>query len=1448
MKLSQESATPQPPDEPTRSSSAPPLLQVIPLLQAILDSAQDAVFLKDAEGRLLNANRAAQQILELPIEAITGTMGEEKIASSGAHAAEATREIELSVVRTGNPVTVEETRTAEGTARIFLTTRSPYKDEHGQVVGIIGNARDITEQKQVEAKLRESQQRWRFALDGSGDGVWDWDMKTGQVYYSRQWKAMLGYAPEEIGDTVSEWSERVHPEDLPRCWEMIQKHFEGATAEFVLEHRMRAKDGTWRWILDRGKVVERAEDGTPQRTIGTHTDVTERKEVEAEVELQRERLALATAVSLLGVWDHDFDTDTIVCDPLLNEIFGVDPEHPIRKLADLQACIHPDDLNWVMQQVSAGLADKGSVFRSEFRVITARGETRWISGTGRSLPSHGRNPNRLVGVAKDVTERRLAAETLQTSYDALLQAERLARIGSWTMDLKTGNIVSSDMLKQMHGLRPGDPPLNPEKLKELLPPEGYEKVRSGIARCIAEGTPYEVETPHKRVDGTTYFTHIRGKANRDASGKIVSLTGTVQDISEREEARARLAAVADNLPNGAIYRMERTADGEAALTYISAGVAAILGIEAAEIVKRQQLFLDAIHPEDMAQYHATLRASLASRAIFDCQFRATTRTGQTIWIHSRSVPRYQADGTTVWDGIMSDFTEERRAAEVLEQAKEAAEAAERAKSEFLATMSHEIRTPMNTVLGMTRLMLQTDLAPRQKNYLEKINMAANTLISIINDVLDYSKIEAGRLELEQTEFTLESVLESVAAVTAMRAEEKGLEIAYSVAPDVPDLLVGDSLRLGQVMINLVSNAVKFTEAGEVVVSVERMPQTRTNTVPLQFQIRDTGIGLDSSQIAGLFRAFSQADRDVSRKYGGTGLGLAICKQLVERMGGVIWVSSEPGKGSSFFFTIEAGLSSVPDTDHAARGQMNLHGRRVLIVDDNASAREILSQMVRNFGMQVEGHASGASALKALRQASLDRKPFELVLMDWRMPEMDGLDAAQRIKADGILRETPAVLMVTAYGREEVLRRSEQLGLQGVLIKPVTDSVMFNTIMDTLEHANKRWHTSNATLRDSGRLGVAQPALSKEKWVKQLHHRRVLVVDDNALNREVVSDFLVLVGMEVETAANGREALARLEQDAFEAVLMDVHMPVMDGLEAAREIRRHGRWATLPIIALTAQARLEDRQASLAAGMNAHITKPIDERELYRTLLDLLPHRAVEGSDAAADDNEPEADASVLAVSPGLIAADAEESRAVQPGILDLSTTLARLGHNRERLTRLVKGFLRDFSGAPAQMERAYHEGRFAQVAEIAHAVRGASSYLDAHQLCLAAERLERTARRADGDGVRDLIRVFDRHLDAVLAELQMLTAPSPTERSAREAGELSIVLDLLTQVEPLLVRGDYAAQSLLEQIAARLRGTGASDQAEAIRLHFDELELESAVNALRRLRSDLDLGEGVLPG
>jgi two-component system sensor histidine kinase/response regulator len=514
-----------------------------------------------------------------------------------------------------------------------------------------------------------------------------------------------------------------------------------------------------------------------------------------------------------------------------------------------------------------------------------------------------------------------------------------------------------------------------------------------------------------------------------------------------------------------------------------------------------------------------------------------------------------------------------------------AEAATRMKSDFLANMSHEIRTPMNAIIGMSRLALMTDPSPKQRNYLTKIQGAGEHLLSLINDILDFSKIEAGKLALEHVPFDLGDIFEHLSSVTVIKADSRRVELVFRVARGVPATLVGDPLRLGQVLINLTSNAVKFTRQGDIVVAVD-IVERGADALALRFSVSDTGIGMDEEQLARLFQSFSQGDGSISRRYGGTGLGLSISKQLVELMGGTIKVSSTPGVGSRFSFTVRLGVGSAARP--AVTPPMALMQQvRVMVVDDSATACDALLEMLGSFGIAAHAAGSGERALEMLARGVEIGEPYHVVLMDFMMPGWDGIETIRRIRADPRFAAPPAILMVSGYAREEVVQKDSRVQPEGFLAKPVGPSLLYHSLLQVLR---------------PDLSGAAEAAVVGPLELARLDGARILLVEDNANNREVALDFLAAANMQVDVAEHGARAIEMVRDADYDLVLMDIAMPDLDGLQAARRIRALAGGALVPIVAMTAHALAGDRENSLDAGMNDHITKPIDPALLFKVLL------------------------------------------------------------------------------------------------------------------------------------------------------------------------------------------------------------------------------------------------------
>ncbi|MGA7457189.1 MAG: response regulator, partial [Methyloceanibacter sp.] len=668
----------------------------------------------------------------------------------------------------------------------------------------------------------------------------------------------------------------------------------------------------------------------------------------------------------------------------------------------------------------------------------------------------------------------------------------------------------------------------------------------------------------------------------------------LQAAKEAEEgARARLSLLLGAAPV-VVYSFR--ASGDFAPTFVSDSIQGMLGYRPEEYLKNADFWRGCVHPEDLARVEAE-QAELFKTGQHLAEYRFRKKNASYCWVSDEQHLTRDTDGRPIEVvGSWSDIDTRKAAEQAIQAAQAELEKANEAKSAFLANMSHEIRTPMNAVLGLSHLALKTDPSPRQRDYLIKIKSSGQHLLGIINEILDFSKIEAGKLAVESIEFELDKVLENVSNLIAEKASDKGLELIFDIEPAVVSTrLRGDPLRLGQILINFCNNAVKFTEHGEVVIRAH-VQETVEDSHVVKFSVSDTGIGMTEAQIERLFQAFEQADTSTTRKYGGTGRGLAISKRLAELMGGDVGVTSVLGKGSTFWFTARLGRGVVAPRPNLLRS--DLHGRRVLIIDDNSSARTVLSNMLRNMTFVADEAASGEEGIEMVWLAAERSEPYEIVFVDWQMPSLDGIETSKRILALPDLSVRPHLVMVTAYGREDVLKQAEENGLENVLVKPVTSSTLFDTIVGVL-HAHQE-----AT-------GHVQTTPSFE--IARTRGTRVLLVEDNEINQEVAIGLLEDAAIQVDLAENGEIAVRMAQETNYDAVLMDMQMPVMDGIEATRAIRSDARFQDLPIIAMTANAMAADREKCLKAGMNDHIGKPIDPDELFSVLLRWAGRRDVDAT-------------------------------------------------------------------------------------------------------------------------------------------------------------------------------------------------------------------------------------------
>ena len=1045
----------------------------------------------------------------------------------------------------------------------------------------------------LEGSLRAELQ---LATDLAGIGVWRMDVASRRVTGDETLQRLLG-SQAVIQDALLP----VHPEDRERTSQAIAAAVASTARSGSLRTRIIRADGEVRHIQTHfRRLPESSRDHPSGELIGVTRDITDEVEQAAHQRMLAERLNIATQAANISCWEVNVPQRRFgwIENPL-REVFGDTPDPSLDTYVQK---LHPDDLPIIEARFRQALEQHEERISYRYRIRGNSGRYLHVQTHARLVKDAGGGLQLLLGVSWDVTREIEAAERLQKQAQMLRDVERrLERAslssseGHWEKDLVNGKFWFSSSYHALLGYEGGELGTETSAVAERIHPDDYLRARDSWMRHLAEGKPLDTVLRLRMKSGEYRWFRHRGMAERNEQGVALSTAGSIQDAHEQKLAEDALKHTQQRLERAiqgtqdGLWELDR--DGS---SWHSPRVAELLGYEPGELPIGTKFLKEFLHAEDAEAVAAATLVHFQERSPYDVEVRLQTRGGEYRWYRARATAERDQQGRPLrLSGSLQDVTEARSAREALLSATEAAESANRAKSEFLANVSHEIRTPMNGIIGMTGLLLESPLNRTQRDYAETIRSSADSLLIVINDILDFSKIEAGKLDIEALELDLRNTVEEVAVMLAFQAAAKSLELVVHIHPDVPDRVVGDPQRIRQCLLNLVSNAIKFTRTGEIVIEVSSV-DSGDGAMRSRFEVRDTGIGIAPGTLQNLFQPFVQADSSTTRHFGGTGLGLSIVRRLVQMMGGDVGAHSELNKGSRFWFTLPLAVIKQALAAPAPSLDLNRVGRRILVVDDNETNRRVLAGQLMHAGFEVSLAAGGIEAMSMLHTAAVDGQPFEVVLADHRMHDMDGATLGERVNADAQLSQARLVMLTSLDGHGDI-HRFAALGFAAYLTKPVRARELLECLDRVLAHDSKTWHMQSQPIVTRNTLAA---------HITDAYRGTVLLVEDNAVNQKVAVRFLERMGCTVRVADNGVEAVRACEETTFDLILMDLQMPVMDGLTATLRIRERetgdGR-PNAPIVALTANAMASQLERCMEAGMNAFLTKPLEIPRLHEVL-------------------------------------------------------------------------------------------------------------------------------------------------------------------------------------------------------------------------------------------------------
>ena len=1226
--------------------------------------------------------------------------------------------------------------------------------------------------QQATEELVKNKQQLDLALSTSGIGFWDWDIVSKTAYWDEAYHHMLGTDPRQGAPDHQTFLSMLHPDDVQDFDKKVQKALNNGE-EYQNEFRVKRPDGKT-CIINSHAVVLKNKNAEPIRMIGTSMDITDQRASEEDLKRSQQQLkslfeALPVGVIMIGPSGEILEANIIS-----EGILGISADE--HRMIDLQSkswkISRPDGSVMPVEEypASRALAGEGLIKNVEMGVSRPDGSLVWINTSAAPISTAAGGG---VAVAfEDITQRKLFDQDLKKLSQAVEQSPVSIVITDPEGIIEYVNPRYCEVTGYSETESLG------EKASILRSEGSSPEIFQELWKIIQSGKEWRGQFLNRKKNGELFWESASISPIISDDGIIKSFLAIKEDITDRKSIEAELAkanilmkALIDSPKDIVIFSLD---DNYHYTTFNKAHYNEMKKVYGSEI-KIGMSMLEAINiPEITTKVQKTLDRVLSGDAFSEVQQQPDSDIFYEFnWGYVKNEDN-KIIGLSAFISNISDrkkLEEELKARveeqeqaqsamlnmmEDLDEEKAIAEEATKAKSDFLANMSHEIRTPMNAIMGMTHLALQTDLTTKQTDYLTKVHNSATSLLGIINDILDFSKIEAGKLDMETTDFSLDMVMDNVTTLIAGKSQEKELEFLVQINPEVPRFLIGDPLRLGQILINLSNNAVKFTSEGEVVITVETV-ETKGDIITIKFSVRDTGIGMTEAQIGKLFQSFSQADTSTTRKFGGTGLGLTISKKLVEMMKGEIWVESEPGKGSSFIFTAQLQCQTVRKETNLALAD-ELKGLRVLVVDDNETSREIFKEILESFNFNVEFAFTGGKAIDALTATKI---PYDLIIMDWKMPGMNGIETSQQIRNNLNLPKIPKIVMCTSYGREEVLNQAKEVGLEGFLMKPVNPSVLLDTILEVFGKA--------ATDQEQKSFQTD----SETKGLDKVRGAKILLVEDNEINQQVARELLEGQGFYVEIANDGQEGVERATRAAYDAILMDIQMPIMGGYESAAAIREDDTLQDLPIIAMTANAMVGDREKSLEVGMNDHVAKPIDPQQLYATLAKWIqPGNRKVPTDYQYKQQKTQDKIQLPEELPGI---------AIQSG-------LTRVGGNKKLYRDLLIKFHRDNQDITEQIQKALDEEDHELAQRLAHTVKGVAGNIGAGEVQKAGEIIELNIKKGTLEKIDDQIQALKEALSIPLIEISKLIAQKKSDDSgeAKPEGNEDELKTLLEELQPLL--------------------------------------------------------------